>query len=217
MTDLAISVVDVVADRYAASPQLVAKLRIDESTGTVVHAMALRCQVMVEPQRRAYDDQETAGVVELFGGRDRWKHTLKPFLWTHASTVTRGFTGGLEVDLPIPCSYDVEVAASKYLLALADGELPLRFLFSGTVFSRGETGFAVEHISWDLEAAHRMPVTVWRELMDAFFPGSGWLRLDNDTIAALLRLKAARGLTTWDSVITSLLAEQVADAGEPVA
>lgn len=205
MTALAIEVVDVSADRYAASPHLTATLRVEESTGAVVHAMALRCQLMIEPQRRGYDGSETATVAELFAGRDRWTQTLKPFLWTHASTVTRGFTGSLLLELPIACTYDLEVVGSKYLHALSDGEVPLLFLFSGTVFSRGETGFTVEQLSWELEARHRMPVAVWRDVMDAFYPSAGYLRLDRDTVHALLRVKAARGLTSWDGVIGSLL------------
>jgi hypothetical protein len=214
MTALAIDVVDVTADRYAASPQLSATLRIEETTGAVIHAMALRCQLMIEPQRRAYDAEETATVADVFGGRDRWAQTLKPFLWTHASTVTRGFTDSLNVELPIACTYDVEVVGSKYLHALADGEVPLLFLFSGTVFSRGETGFTVEQISWNLEARHRMPVAVWRALMAAFYPNAGYIRLDRDTVNALLQVKAARGLTSWESVITSLL--EPAATPEPV-
>jgi hypothetical protein len=205
MTALTIDVVDVAADRYAASPQLTATLQVEESSGAIVHAMALRCQLMIEPQRRTYDAAETATVADVFGGRERWTQTLKPFLWTHAATVTRGFTGGLTIALPIACTYDVEVVGSKYLHALTDGEVPLLFLFSGTIFSRGETGFTVEHIPWNLEARHRMPVTVWQGLIDAFFPNSGYIRLDRDTVNALLRVKAVRGLTSWDSVIASLL------------
>jgi hypothetical protein len=213
MTALTIDIVDVTADTYAATPQLTATLRVEESTGAVVHAMALRCQLMIEPQRRAYDAEETATVTEVFGGRDRWTQTLKPFLWTYASTVTRGFTDELVVELPIGCTYDLEVVGSKYLHALTDGEVPLLFLFSGTVFSRGESGFTVEQISWQLEAQHRMPVAVWRGLMDTFYPNTGYLRLDRDTVNTLLQVKAARGLTTWDSVVISLLADASTPAG----
>lgn len=206
MTSLSFSVVDIVADSFAASPHLKVRLRIEESAGEVVHAVALRCQLMIEPQRRAYDESETSGVADVFGRRDRWTQTLKPFLWTHASTVTPGFTGSLEVDLPVACSYDLELAAGKYFAALTDGAVPVRLLFSGTIFSRGASGFSVEQIPWDQEATYKLPVAVWREVMDHFFPNTGWLRLDRDTLAALLRFKAERGLTTWDEVATSLLA-----------
>ncbi len=205
MTQLAISVLDVAPERYAVAPNLMVKLRIEESTGQPVHANALRCQVRIEPQRRAYTGPERAGLVELFGLPEQWSKTLTPFLWTHASTTVRGFSGNIDVDLPVTCTYDFEVAAAKYLHTLRDGEIPLVFLFTGTVFTRGITGFGVEQISWDLEATHRMPVKVWHDLMDLYFPGSGWIRVDRDTLDALMQFKAARGLTSWEDAFSALL------------
>jgi len=205
MTQLAISVLDVAPERYAVAPNLMVKLRIEESTGQPIHAIALRCQVRIEPQRRAYAGPERAGLVELFGLPEQWSKTLTPFLWTHASTTVRGFSGSIDVDLPVTCTYDFEVAAAKYLHTLRDGEIPLVFLFTGTVFTRGITGFGVEQISWDLEATHRMPVTVWHDLMDLYFPGSGWIRVDRDTLDALVQFKAARGLTSWEEAFSALL------------
>jgi hypothetical protein len=205
MTQLAISVLDVAPERYAVAPNLMVKLRIEESTGQPIHAIALRCQVRIEPQRRAYTGPERAGLVELFGLPEQWSKTLTPFLWTHASTTVRGFSGSIDVDLPVTCTYDFEVAAAKYLHTLRDGEIPLVFLFTGTVFTRGITGFGVEQISWDLEATHRMPVKVWHDLMDLYFPGSGWIRVDRDTLDALVQFKAARGLTSWEEAFSALL------------
>jgi len=205
MTQLAISVLDVAPEQYAVAPNLMVKLRIEESTGQPIHAIALRCQVRIEPQRRAYTGPERAGLVELFGLPEQWSKTLTPFLWTHASTTVRGFSGSIDVDLPVTCTYDFEVAAAKYLHTLRDGEIPLVFLFTGTVFTRGITGFGVEQISWDLEATHRMPVKVWHDLMDLYFPGSGWIRVDRDTLDALMQFKAARGLTSWEDAFSALL------------
>jgi hypothetical protein len=208
MTELAFSVIDIVADRYAASPQLLARLRVDESSGEMVHTMAVRTQIMIEPQRRPYTEDESAGLLDQFGERPRWKDTLKPFLWTFASTMVSGFSGSTEFALPIPCSYDFEVTASKYLHSLSEGEIPIRLLFSGTVFSRGTTGFSVEQIAWNLEAEYKLPVAVWTELMDHFYPNAGWLRMDKETIAALVRYKGIHGLTTWDEVFGKLLANE---------
>jgi len=205
MTQLAISVLDVAPEQYAVAPNLMVKLRIEESTGQPIHAIALRCQVRIEPQRRAYTGPERASLVELFGLPEQWSKTLTPFLWTHASTTVRGFSGSIDVDLPVTCTYDFEVAAAKYLHTLRDGEIPLVFLFTGTVFTRGITGFGVEQISWDLEATHRMPVTVWHDLMDLYFPGSGWIRVDRDTLDELMQFKAARGLTSWEEAFSALL------------
>jgi hypothetical protein len=211
MTELGFDVIDVVADRYAATPQLLARVRVRETSGAVVHAMALRAQVMIEPQRRPYTEDESAGFLDQFGERPRWKDTLRPFLWTFASTMVTGFTGEHTFELPIPCTYDVEVTASKYLHALQAGAVPIRLLFSGTVFTRGQVGdptsigIAVEQISWSLEATHDLPVSAWRELMDHFYPNAGWIRLDRESISALVRYKGERGLTTWEQVVSSLL------------
>ncbi len=210
MSQLEFTVLDIQPEHYAVSPNLLVRLRIDEHTGTAVHAIALRCQIRIEPQRRSYAGQERSDLVELFGLPEQWGRTLRPFLWAHSASTVKGFTSSIEVDLPVTCTYDFDVAAAKYLGALEDGEVPLVFLFSGTVFSRTATGFGVEQVPWDLEATYRLPVRVWRELMDLYFPNTAWLRLDRDTVAELSRFKAARALPSWEAVFSALL-EQAAE------
>jgi Family of unknown function (DUF6084) len=209
MTELAFEVVDVVPQEHAASPHLLFRLRVTESSGAVVHAIALRAQLRIEPQRRPYDAAEQAGLADLFGTSDRYTSTLKPFLWTHATAMVQGFEGSREFDLPVACTYDFDVSATKYLHALSGGDVPLVLLFSGTVFTRGATGFAVEQLSWSLEAPCRLPVASWRALMDFYFPGSGWIRLDRETIAALALHRTARGLTSWEQTVADLLPAEV--------
>jgi hypothetical protein len=209
MTSLAFTVLGVQPQTHAASPHLLFRLRIEETSGAVVHAIALRCQLRIEPQRRPYDELEQAGLTDLFGTAERYVTTLKPFLWTHATAMVQGFTGSTEVDLPVAVSYDLEVSGAKYLHALRSGEVPLNLLFSGTVFTRGQSGFAAEQLSWSLEAPTRLPVSTWRELMDQYFPGSGWIRLDRDAVDALLRYRAERGLTSWEQVVEALLTPAV--------
>ena len=213
MTGLAFTVVDVRPEPYTAAPQLTARLRLTEATGTAIHAIALRCQVRILPQRRGYAPEEEPGLLDLFGERGRWPTTLKSFLWLHCSTMVQGFSGSTEADLPLPCTFDFDVAAAKYLNALQDGEIPLEFLFSGTIFTKGQTGFGVEQVPWDLEASYRLPVAAWRQLMDLHFPNTGWIRLDRDVIAALSRYKSARGLTSWEAAVESLLAAAASGAG----
>ncbi len=212
MTDLAFSVVDIVPERYAASPQLTARLSLTEATGAVIHAIALRCQVRIQPQRRGYTPEEEAGLQDLFGARVRWPSTLKPFLWMQCSTMVQGFTGATEVDLPLPCTFDFEVAAAKYLHALRERTIPVELLFSGTVFTKGITGFGVEQVPWDREASFQLPVATWTELMDQHFPNSGWIRLDREVLTALAHYKSSLGLTTWEAAVEGLLAA----AGDPV-
>jgi hypothetical protein len=205
MTDLAFSVVDVFAERYAAAPQLTARLRIEESSGAVIHAVALRCQVRIEPQRRAYSADEESGLLDMFGTRERWFDTLKPFLWMQCSAMVQGFVAITEVDLAMPCTYDFDVTWSKYLHALRDETIPVVFLFSGTVFTRGTNGFGVDQVPWDREARYAIPVSVWRDMIDHYFPNTGWLRLPRETIESLSHYKAVRGLTSWEATIESLL------------
>lgn len=206
MTALTFVVRDIVAEPYAATPNLLARLRIGETTGATVHALALRCQVRIEPNRRRYDDAEEAGLLDLFGPRERWAQTQRSFPWLHTTAMVPGFVETTDVDLVLPCTYDVEVAGAKYLQALDDGHVPLTFLFSGTIFTRGDSGFAVEQVPWQHEAGYRLPVRVWRDLMDAHFPGQGWLRLDRETLAALARYRAAHMHTSWEETVTALLA-----------
>ncbi|MET1153053.1 DUF6084 family protein [Arthrobacter sp.] len=216
MTELSFTVLDIQPEPYAAAPQLTARLRVTESSGAVVHAIALRCQVRILPQRRGYGPGEESGLLDLFGERGRWPSTLKSFLWLQCSALVQGFTGSTEVDLPLPCTFDFEVAAAKYLNALQEGTIPLELLFSGTVFTRGQAGFTVEQVPWDLEASYRLPVEAWRRLMDLHFPNTGWLRLDREVLASLAHFKAVRGLTSWEAAMEALLAGAAANvAGEP--
>jgi Family of unknown function (DUF6084) len=207
MTNLEFTVLDIVPERYAAVPNLLVKLRIEETSGEQVHALALRAQVRIDAHRRPYTEAEAAGLLDLFGPRQRWADTLKPLLWMHATAMVQGFSGATEVDLVLPCSYDFEVAGAKYLQALGEGVVPIELLFSGTVFARGETGYTVTQIPWDREARAELPVHVWRSLMDGFFPNTGWLRLDRETLDALGRYKSVRGLTSWEAAVAALLAD----------
>jgi Family of unknown function (DUF6084) len=209
VTDLGFEVLDVAPQQHAAAPHLLFRLRVTESSGAVVHAVALRAQVRIEPQKRPYDHSERDGLLDLFGSPDRYGRTLKPFLWTHATAMVQGFEGSREFDLPVACTYDFDVAATKYLHALAGGDVPLVLLFSGTVFTRGATGFSVEQLSWSLEATCRLPVASWRDLMDLYFPGAGWIRLDRDSIDALARYRSLHGLTSWEQTLAALLPAEV--------
>jgi hypothetical protein len=206
MSELEITCVDVRADRYAAAPTMVFRLRITEFTGVRMHAIALRCQIRIEPARRRYVEGEAERLLELFGETPQWGESLKPMQFAAVGVVVPSFTGATEVDVPVPCTYDFEVGAAKYLHALAGGEVPMLLLFSGTAFRRTDDGrFEVEQVPWSLESRYRVPVAVWRELMDRFFPGSGWIRVHRDTLDALQRFKAEGALPTWEDAFAALL------------
>jgi uncharacterized protein DUF6084 len=214
MTSLAFEVLGARAEPHAAVPTIKLRLRVEEADGFSVHALALRCQIRIEPQRRKYSLEEEERLYELFGETPQWGDSLRPFLWTHVSTTIGGFDGSTEFDLPVECSYDFEIAGAKYLHALGQGDIPLILLFSGTVFTKGQSGFAAEPLSWSAETSCKLSVTVWRNMMDLYFPNSGWIRMHRDTLDAIQRYRAVRGLPTWDQAITQLLKEAGEEAGE---
>jgi hypothetical protein len=205
MSELIFECVDARPERYAAAPTIQFKLRVSETTGERVHAVVLRCQMRIQPQRRGYSDAEAELLSDLFGERSRWGDTLKPLQFTNVSLMVPEFQGTTELEMPVPCTYDFEVAASKYFHALDDGEVPLLMLFSGTVFLRAAGGFSVEPVPWEKEASYRLPVQVWREVMDLYFPNSAWIRMRRETLDALQGFKSRMALPTWDDTLEILL------------
>jgi len=207
MVQLAFDCLDGRPDRYAASPTLCFKLRIAEITGAEVHSIALRCQIRIQPQKRRYSAAEAERLRDLFGDTPRWGDTVHPIQFAMVSVLVPGFQSNTEIDLPVACSYDLEVAAGRYFDALRDGEIPLLFLFSGTVFYKNQTtsGLAVSQVPWHKDTSYRLPVTAWRQLMDLYFPNSGWLRLSRETVDALCRFKSQHAVAGWDEAMSILL------------
>jgi hypothetical protein len=183
---------------------LALKLRISESSGAKVDSIALRVQVRLDVQRRRYAAEESALLEELFGEPSRYAETLKSMLWTHVTAMVPAFQHETELELPIPCSYDFEVASHKYLASLKDGIIPLNLLFSGMAFVDRSGRLTPEFVPWSCEARFALPVAVWREAVDAFFPNSAWIRVSRDLFDELRRFKIATGLPTWDAALERL-------------
>ena len=216
MADLIFGCTGATAERYAATPTLTFSLTITERSGVRVHAIALRCQIRIEPHRRRYSPTEAQRLHDLFGDPSRWAETVKPIQLATVTTMVPTFTAVTEVDLQVPVTYDLEVTSARYLYGLDDGTVPLLLLFSGTVFVANGDGFSVELVPWSAEASYRMPVSIWRELADVHFPNSAWLRCSRETLDELSAFKAKRALPTWDSTLEALLAEaRQAEAGAP--
>ena len=191
---------------YAAVPSLLFKLRIENLEGEPIRSVALNTQVRIAATQRHYDAAEQERLLELFGEPSRWKDTLRSLLWTHTVLQVPPFSGSTVADMPVPCTYDLEVVAAKYFYALEDGEVPLEFLFSGTVFYAGADGrLQVERISWEKEAEFRLPVRLWKEMMEHYFPNSAWIRLRRDAFDGLYDYKVRKGLPTWEAAVEALL------------
>jgi hypothetical protein len=206
MPDLNFSVEKASAVPFAVAPMLSFAIRITDADGTAIHAIALRCQIRIEPARRAYEPREQERLLDLFGEPSRWGQTLRPMLWTHASVVVPPFSGSTTIELPVPCVHDFNLAAAKYFHALKDGQVPLNLLFSGTIFHEGEEGrLQVAQISWEKEAHFRLPVKTWNDMMEIYYPNTAWLCLGKDAFDALQKFKSSHSLPTWEAAIEQLI------------
>ena len=210
MPDLQFDVESVEAVKFAAAPTLAFKLLIaNRVAGEPIHTIVLRAQIMIEPGRRTYTRGDQARLSDLFGEPDRWGQTLRPMLWAHAGVVVPAFTGIVVIDLPVPCTFDFNVAATKYFGGVEAGDVPLNFLFSGTVFYEGPSGaLQVSQISWNSEAIYRLPVATWNQMMDFYYPNSAWLCLRRDVFERLYHHKLRRGFPTWEQAVESILPEE---------
>ena len=182
------------------------KLRVENLDEEPIRSVSLNTQVRIAATQRHYEGAEQDRLLELFGTPDRWGTTLRSLLWTHTVVQVPAFSGSTVVDMPVTCTYDLEVVAAKYFHALEGGEAPLEFLFSGTVFYAGEDRrMQITRISWEKEAEFRMPVRLWKEMMERYFPNSAWLRLRRDAFDGLYDYKTRMGLPTWEAAVESLL------------
>jgi hypothetical protein len=214
MPELDFRVESVAAVPYAAAPSLAFRLRVTNTNREeVIHSMALRAQIQIEVTRRHYSAEEQARLRDLFGEPGRWGQTLKTMLWTHAAVNVPPFQGKTTVDIPVPCTFDFNVASTKYFHGLSEGELPLNFLFSGTVFyQREQEGLQVGPISWEKEAKFRLPLKIWKQMIDEYYPNTAWLCLRRDAFERLYEFKVRNGIPTWEEVVERIF--QSAD--EPV-
>jgi Family of unknown function (DUF6084) len=216
LPDLNFEIESVAPQPYAAAPLLNFKLRVGNASGEPVHSVILRCQIMLEVARRPYNDEERSRFLDLFGEPEQWDRTLRNMLWTNTSVMVPAFTGVTTVDLTVHCTFDFNVAATKYFAGMEEGEVPLLLLFSGTIFYMAETGaLQVTQIPWEKEARHRLPVRMWREMMDMYYPNSAWLCLRRDVFDRLYRYKTRRGIPTFEQALERVIPDVGAEMNEP--
>ncbi|MGB8343119.1 MAG: DUF6084 family protein, partial [Chthoniobacterales bacterium] len=141
MPDLDFKILGVEAANYGIAPLLHFKLEVtNQPVEETIQSVMLQTQIQIHPTQRAYHPGEKEKLSELFGTPDRWGQTLRARLWTHANVNVRQFSGKTEAVLSVPCTFDLNVAATKYFYALEEGEVPLLFLFSGTIFYQDAEG-----------------------------------------------------------------------------
>lgn len=205
MPDLKFQIEDVAPTPNAATPQLSFKVRITNSEPEPVHSIALRAQIQIEPVRRRYTNDEQQKLKVLFGEPEQWSKSLLPLLWANVNVSVSSFTGSTVVDVQVPCTFDFNVAVTKYIYGLEGGELPTSLLFSGTVFYAGKMALQIAQIPWDREASYRVPVTVWKEMMDRYYGDTGWIALRRDVFERLYDFKSQNGIPTWEQTMERML------------
>ncbi|MEZ5426687.1 MAG: DUF6084 family protein [Pyrinomonadaceae bacterium] len=207
MPDLNFEIVGAEPLRYAADPQMIFKLKIDNTKPEqAIHTIVLQCQIQIEATRRRYSPDEQKRLRDLFDEPGRWSQTLRTMLWTHTNTVVPGFSDSIVADLPVHCTFDFNIAATKYFAALEDGEIPIVFQFSGTIFYAGISGMLqVGQISWTKETKYRLPVGVWKDMMEIYYPNNAWLCLRRDVFDLLYQYKVRNAIPTWEQTLERII------------
>ncbi len=206
MPDLDFAVLGAEAVPFCVVPTLAVRLRVTNAGPEPIQGVSLECQVRIEAARRRYDVAEQERLRDLFGEPALWSRTMRSLLWCHLQAGVPPFTDSTDVFLHLPCTFDFNVQATRYLDALGQGEVPLLLLFSGSVFYADATGrLQMERIPWSREASYRLPVAAWREVIDRYYPNSAWLCLRKDVFDRLAAYKVKRTIPDWDGVLEALL------------
>ena len=195
---------------HSVSPHLIFKIGVaNKLVEEQIQNVLLQCQIRIETVKRQYSDEEKANLFELYGEPERWGDTLTSLLWTHASATVRPFSESTTIELPVPCTFDFNVAATKYFNGLDEGHIPVCLLFSGTVFYRDESGgLQIAQISWEKEASFHLPVSVWKLMMDHYYPNSAWLNIRRDVFEKLQDYKARNAVSSWEQAFETLLKDR---------
>jgi len=207
MPDLSFKIEGAEVAKFSATPLIAFKLSVSNANSQeTIHSVAVRSQIQIEVTRRRYTVEDQEKLRDLFGDPDRWSQTLRNLLWTHVNVNVPPFQGSTVVDLLVPCTFDFNVGATKYFHGLGDGDVPLCLMFSGTVFyaAPGEP-MQVSPISWEKETRFSMPVKVWRDMMDSYYPNTAWLCLRRDIFERVYGYKVRHGIPTWEQALEAML------------
>ena len=127
-TELAFAVLDISPEPYAVTPILTARVGVAAIGDDPVHALALRCQVRIEPARRGYTEQEAAGRASFLDGIVR-KGKIPPA--AKAGYASQLAQGG-----------DVEKQTRAFLDSLPDNTIPVELRGNAADVDADETATA---------------------------------------------------------------------------
>ena len=194
--------------RHAASPELALEVAIDDAAARDVRSVLLSAQVWIEAKERAYSSEEKARLVELFGDSNRFDRTVRRVMWTKTSIVVPAFRSHTSIDLPLPCPWDFEASISKYMFAISEGSIPITLQFSGSIFLADAGSLQIVPIPWTSEAKLALPIAIYRETIDHYYPNRASLALRRDVFERLHRYKMTTESPTFDAALEKLLPEE---------
>jgi hypothetical protein len=190
----------------AATPTLAFDLEVSEPSGRQIFTIALAVQIAIEPAQRRYDPATRQRLIELLGDPRRVGSPTRTVPWAQVDVLVKPFAGSASVEVPVPCNYDLEIAATNYFRSVADGEVPLVFHFNGSVYYEDAGGrMQIVQISWEESADFRMPVAAWRQAVSAHYPNRGWIPAGEETIERLRQFKLELGLPSYEAALERLL------------
>lgn len=191
-----------------AVPTLRFRLRVgceEAGRAAVVRSLTLAVSVRIAAALRDYSEGERRRLRGVFGTPAQWASGIGDLVWARPVVHVPGFTGHTEVDVPVACGQDVELASVSYLSALADGDVPLRFQFSGTLFHERDGRLAAARLPWDSETTYRLPAACWQRLREAYFGRHRWLRVDETVYERLHDYRVRHAYGSPQEAIESLL------------
>lgn len=192
--------------RFAASPHIAFNLRIHNDSDQPIHSVILKSQIQIDVSRRHYTPEEQTALADLFGEASRWGETLRSVLWANTTTVVSSFEREVLITLQVPCTFDFNIATTKYFASIQQGEVPVSFFFNGTIFyAADDGGLRVSHIPWEKEATFRLPGCVWHDMMNAYYPNTAWLCLERTAFERLSAFKTRHGLPTFEEALTKAM------------
>jgi hypothetical protein len=204
--DLNFSIEGAEALRFAASPHIAFNLKITNNTDQPIHSVILKSQVQIDVSRRQYTAAEQIALADLFGEASRWGETLRSVLWANTTTVISSFEREVQASLQVPCTFDFNVATTKFFASIQQGEVPVSFFFNGTIFyADNEGGLRVVHIPWEKEATYRLSGRVWQDMMNAYYPNTAWLCLERSAFERLSAFKTRHGLPTFEEALAKAM------------
>jgi uncharacterized protein DUF6084 len=212
--DLDFAVTGARAMTDAAVPTLAFRLALSRTGGGRVRSVSLNADVRIAVAHRRYEHADRLVMARLFGQPEQWATSMRPLTWARISTVVPPFDERTETDLQVPCSRDMELAVTSYFHGVRDGEIPLDFLFSGTVFHDGPDGrLRTAQISWAKDTTCRLPAGLWHEVTGRYDGGTSWLPLSPGTYGELTAHRDRHALTGWDETVGDLIARTRSTAG----